>query len=185
MFLFIFIYLFLLKYLIKLCFGNYKKSFSSYFFIPLIFLKGDNILDILLLILSSCSAIHHSVRCDSPIFHKITHLLDSMAIVFITSYLLFKYFNINTIYNLINSTIISLFSFYIDNKYNNRSIKKIIILICYSIFIYNYGIYGIILSLTHIYFFKKGKYWDTINFYRYSWHFTSAFIFFLMINIIY
>ena len=76
MILFIFIYLFLLKYLIQIYFGNYKKSFSSYFFIPLIFLKGDNILDILLLILSSCS-IHHSVRCDSVMFHEISHLLDT------------------------------------------------------------------------------------------------------------
>ena len=185
MFLFIFIYLFLLKYLIQICLGNYKKSFSSYFFIPLIFLNGDNIVDILLLILSFCSAVHHSVRCDSPFFHKITHLLDSAVIVFITSYFLFKYFDINTIYNLINSSIITLFSLYIDNKYNNRSIKKIIILICYTIFSYNYGIYGIIISLINVYFFKKGKYWDKFNFYRYSWHFTSAFIFFLMINIIY
>ena len=185
MILFIFIYLFLLKYLIQICFGNYKKSFSSYFFIPLIFLKGDNILDILLLILSSCSAIHHSVRCDSVMFHEISHLLDSMIIVFITCYLIFKYFNMNTNYNLIYSSIISLISLYTDNKYNTRIIKKIIILICYSVFIYNYGIYGIILSLTHVYFFKKGKYWDTVNFYRYSWHFTSAVIFFLMINIIY
>jgi hypothetical protein len=183
MFLFIFIYLFTIKYIIRALFGNYRKSLSSYVFIPLIYLNGDTVFDILVLTLSLLSSIHHSVRCDSPIFHTPTHLLDSGIIVMISSYLLLKYFNFNRAVLL--SSIISLISIYTDYSFNSRLIKKLIIVICYFIFTYHYGIYGMIMSLIHLYFFKKNKYWDKHDFYRYSWHTSSFVIFLLMINVLY
>ena len=172
MYLFTFIYVYLLKKIILLLNGNYVNSLSSLFFILNLYAPTDNYLDLILIILSSVSSIHHSVRdLYRNSLNKFIHSCDSGAISWLSSYLFLK--KINILYPKLISFLIFITIIILEFVYNLKTIKKIIVLITFLYIIYLKPLFLFFILLSLFFFFNSDK-WDKNNIYRYGWHFTSS-----------
>ena len=172
MYIFIFIYVYVLKKIIDLLNGNYINSLSSLFFIINLYAPTDNYLDLILITLSFVSSIHHSIRhLYRTKFNKFIQNCDSGVIAWLSSYLFLNKLNF---YPKIISFIICLFVIIVEFFYNLKNIKKIVVLITFLYIIYLNPIFLFFILLSLFFFFNSDK-WDKNNIYRYGWHFTSSF----------
>mgnify|MGYP001289919956 CR=1 FL=1 len=172
MYLFFFIYLFLIKKIIQLLNGNYVNSLSSYALLLNLFSPCDNYLDLLFLMLAFISSIHHSIRHqESNKLNSFIHAVDSGLIISVLTYIFFHNFNF---YPIFFSLFFCFIVIYIEFKYKNRKLKKIITSITSIMCIYKNIFIAIPVSFA-LFFFLKANNWSKNNFQRFGWHLSATF----------
>ena len=171
MYIFFFVYLFIIKKIIQILGGKYENSLSSYTLLLNLFSPCDNYLDFLFLLLAFISSIHHSIRHqETTNVNSMIHALDSGLIVSILSYMVFHNLNFYPIYI---SLFLSSIVIFIEFKYRNRKLKKIITTFSILMCIYKNLLLIIPISFA-MFFFLKSNNWSKNNLQRFGWHFFST-----------
>ena len=170
MLVFLTIYIFILRQIVKLIGGNIRASCTSLFMLPTIFLTSNSLYDIFMLILVFFSSLHHSKNGK----YKIFETLDSTFIVGVVSSILLTYWT---------SIGVTLFTFFEKQILETNIIKFMFLGLCNLYILLNHYQESVYVYFNTISFFLWKMFKPNLLF-RIQWHLSCSLLLFALIPII-